>query len=72
MVHNSSPRVLRQACRAMGNMCFESQTGRDIVLSEGGINALVCRLSEVSSAIAVLFFDVVCHWLHGFKLAIGG
>ena len=47
MVHNSAPRVLRQACRAMGNICFESTAGRDIVLSEGGVNALVNRLSEV-------------------------
>ncbi|KAL5260369.1 hypothetical protein ACHWQZ_G010480 [Mnemiopsis leidyi] len=47
MVHNSQPRALRQACRAIGNMCFESQTGRDIVLSEGGVNALVTRLSEL-------------------------
>ena len=47
MAHNSGPRTLRQACRAMGNMCFESQTGRDIVLSEGGVNALVTRLDEV-------------------------
>ena len=47
LVHNSTPVVLRQACRALGNICFESQTGRQIVLNEGGIAALVSRLEEV-------------------------
>lgn len=63
MVHNSAPRVLRQACRAMGNMCFESTAGRDIVLSEGGVNALVNRLSELKPVEATVTSQNEVHYM---------
>eukprot|EP00116_Pleurobrachia_bachei_P005417 sb/3465679/ len=47
LVQSSEAHVLRQACRALGNMCFESQTGRQIVLQEKGIPALASRLKEL-------------------------
>ena len=47
LVQTAETHVLRQACRALGNMCFESQTGRQIVLMEQGIPALASRLKEV-------------------------
>ncbi|XP_077291236.1 visceral mesodermal armadillo-repeats [Arctopsyche grandis] len=45
-IDNSNAELMKQACRGLGNVCFDSHVGRDLVLNSSGIQIVVDMLPK--------------------------